>query len=111
SVGPPLCSSPARASRDAHAFPTRRSSDLALAVLVVAFALRGRWAEMMLAFGAAVAFKLQAVFIAPFLLYMVLSRRISPRYYVLRSEEHTSELQSRENLVCRLLLEKKNSIG
>src|SRR5436309_11639895 len=25
----------------------------------------------------------------------------------LRSEEHTSELQSRENLVCRLLLEKK----
>src|SRR5207302_2809841 len=28
----------------------------------------------------------------------------SPR---VRSEEHTSELQSRENLVCRLLLEKK----
>src|SRR5690606_40904348 len=27
-----------------------------------------------------------------------------------RSEEHTSELQSRENLVCRLLLEKKNHI-
>src|SRR5690606_39743288 len=27
----------------------------------------------------------------------------------LRSEEHTSELQSRENLVCRLLLEKKNT--
>src|SRR5436309_5793465 len=26
---------------------------------------------------------------------------------VIRSEEHTSELQSRENLVCRLLLEKK----
>src|SRR5690606_39465578 len=25
-----------------------------------------------------------------------------------RSEEHTSELQSRENLVCRLVLEKKN---
>src|SRR5690606_41390602 len=28
----------------------------------------------------------------------------------LRSEEHTSELQSRENLVCRLLLEKKKSL-
>src|SRR2546430_12407749 len=28
-----------------------------------------------------------------------------------RSEEHTSELQSQSNLVCRLLLEKKNSIG
>src|SRR5690606_41922396 len=27
--------------------------------------------------------------------------------YSVRSEEHTSELQSRENLVCRLLLEKK----
>src|SRR5690606_40283790 len=28
-----------------------------------------------------------------------------------RSEEHTSELQSRENLVCRLLLEKKKQIN
>src|SRR5690606_41717279 len=28
-----------------------------------------------------------------------------------RSEEHTSELQSRENLVCRLLLEKKKKLG
>src|SRR5690606_40505429 len=27
-----------------------------------------------------------------------------------RSEEHTSELQSRENLVCRLLLEKNNDL-
>src|SRR5205085_4561712 len=27
---------------------------------------------------------------------------------LLRSEEHTSELQSQSNLVCRLLLEKKN---
>src|SRR5436309_8709858 len=29
----------------------------------------------------------------------------------IRSEEHTSELQSRENLVCRLLLEQKNGAG
>src|SRR2546430_13074199 len=29
----------------------------------------------------------------------------------LRSEEHTSELQSQSNLVCRLLLEKKKSRG
>src|SRR2546430_11631204 len=28
-----------------------------------------------------------------------------------RSEEHTSELQSQSNLVCRLLLEKKNKDG
>src|SRR5690606_41503672 len=30
---------------------------------------------------------------------------------ILRSEEHTSELQSRENLVCRLLLEKNKEHG
>src|SRR5258708_15707067 len=28
-----------------------------------------------------------------------------------RSEEHTSELQSPDHLVCRLLLEKKNTVG
>src|SRR2546430_13375345 len=34
---------------------------------------------------------------------------VSPRMsYPGRSEEHTSELQSQSNLVCRLLLEKKN---
>src|SRR5260370_18600625 len=31
-----------------------------------------------------------------------------PEMSMLRSEEHTSELQSHLNLVCRLLLEKKN---
>src|SRR3712207_7869627 len=31
------------------------------------------------------------------------------QYALLRSEEHTSELQSRQYLVCRLLLEKKNN--
>src|SRR5438874_13366141 len=36
----------------------------------------------------------------------VLTRRQS---FVPRSEEHTSELQSRRDLVCRLLLEKKNT--
>src|SRR5688572_32316916 len=33
-----------------------------------------------------------------------LQRKVRPR-----SEEHTSELQSQSNLVCRLLLEKKNN--
>src|SRR2546427_9320191 len=32
------------------------------------------------------------------------------QFTVQRSEEHTSELQSQSNLVCRLLLEKKNPI-
>src|SRR5206468_7585920 len=35
-------------------------------------------------------------------------RRIGPH---LRSEEHTSELQSRSDIVCRLLLEKKNKMN
>src|SRR3712207_7014298 len=37
--------------------------------------------------------------------FLFISRRSS------RSEEHTSELQSRQYLVCRLLLEKKKSSG
>src|SRR2546427_7614631 len=33
----------------------------------------------------------------------------APVAVICRSEEHTSELQSQSNLVCRLLLEKKNT--
>ena len=45
-------------------------------------------------------------------LYVQIDRKqfcqaIDPREISDRSEEHTSELQSRRNLVCRLLLEKK----
>src|SRR5690606_39363956 len=36
-------------------------------------------------------------------------RPLPPSRRPVRSEEHTSELQSRENLVCRLPLEKKTS--
>src|SRR5690606_41367843 len=38
---------------------------------------------------------------------LALARFVAELRPDLRSEEHTSELQSRENLVCRLLLEKK----
>src|SRR5690606_40696708 len=45
---------------------------------------------------------------APVHLRELLDERLQVRRGVEhRSEEHTSELQSRENLVCRLLLEKK----
>src|SRR5207302_7557571 len=46
---------------------------------------------------------------AAFLLVSIDGSRSAHRRYARdrRSEEHTSELQSRENLVCRLLLEKK----
>src|SRR5690554_7185150 len=37
----------------------------------------------------------------------VAPRNKENKYYAQRSEEHTSELQSRPHLVCRLLLEKK----
>src|SRR5690625_97090 len=40
--------------------------------------------------------------------YGIRERAIHYRYALKRSEEHTSELQSRGHLVCRLLLEKKN---
>src|SRR5690554_7094421 len=48
------------------------------------------------------------------LLYLVFLRRktyskFTMRKSLLRSEEHTSELQSRPHLVCRLLLEKKKT--
>src|SRR3712207_8969872 len=39
-----------------------------------------------------------------------LRERLHQHVYDLRSEEHTSELQSRQYLVCRLLLEKKKVI-
>src|SRR3712207_7222183 len=41
---------------------------------------------------------------------LVMDAMLAPRpgAVVCRSEEHTSELQSRQYLVCRLLLEKKN---
>src|SRR3712207_8296471 len=39
-----------------------------------------------------------------------LYRRARDRDQLVRSEEHTSELQSRQYLVCRLLLEKKKHI-
>src|SRR3712207_7443531 len=39
-----------------------------------------------------------------------LARMYRPRPPFVRSEEHTSELQSRQYLVCRLLLEKKKNL-
>src|SRR3712207_7493397 len=53
---------------------------------------------------------------SPFLLYSMLeesgavTRAVLEKAGEKRSEEHTSELQSRQYLVCRLLLEKKKII-
>src|SRR2546430_13299644 len=40
--------------------------------------------------------------------YSLFRRKMPKDFQRMRSEEHTSELQSQSNLVCRLLLEKKN---
>src|SRR5207249_8522465 len=77
------------AQRTLHSFPTRRSSDLESRFIGssgldegAACRIRSRFQEL---------------------------RRVAGHHdlAVLRSEEHTSELQSRFDLVCRLLLEKK----
>src|SRR2546430_13242365 len=46
----------------------------------------------------------------PILAAYALAKPKKRRLKRLRSEEHTSELQSQSNLVCRLLLEKKKNI-
>src|SRR3712207_8185736 len=48
--------------------------------------------------------------VAPLTMRQVLAR-LEARGLVSRSEEHTSELQSRQYLVCRLLLEKNKHIA
>src|SRR5690606_39879549 len=81
--------------RELHSFPTRRSSDLTFV----------RWQPLSIRAGKCMP--------EPSMrqrLWGSKSRSVSRSLmrWCGRSEEHTSELQSRENLVCRLLLEKKN---
>src|SRR5207253_9462271 len=81
--------------RDLHSFPTRRSSDLKSFRILrmipqpqLPLTLRARQITLLLeGYGS------------------IRSRGLSLDWK--RSEEHTSELQSRGHLVCRLLLEKK----
>src|SRR5688500_19642412 len=81
-------------NRNPRSFPTRRSSDLPLAVFVAGDERRLGGVGVGVVGG-------ELVVQAP------LGR--GQRFRVgARSEEHTSELQSPCNLVCRLLLEKKN---
>src|SRR5690554_7699015 len=49
------------------------------------------------------------VFVTAFKDYAIRAFQTNAVHYILRSEEHTSELQSRPHLVCRLLLEKKKN--
>src|SRR5438034_3663964 len=78
--------------RDLHSFPTRRSSDLSTRIdrddLDVAFS------------NVSLVFRLECAEHSCLSALRSQSRKN-------RSEEHTSELQSHSDLVCRLLLEKK----
>src|SRR5436305_11765629 len=80
--------------RDLHSFPTRRSSDLDRRAMQAASrdihcAKPGCPVKLGTSDGHSFTMRRQG------------------RTAVIRSEEHTSELQSRPHLVCRLLLEKK----
>src|SRR5205085_7349991 len=98
-----------RAHRYLPSFPTRRSSDLAL----------GRHLAHGLGLHDAMAVELAAAqeHLAPTRdivgraedagMPRDAAQRVGAR--IVRSEEHTSELQSQSNLVCRLLLEKKKN--
>src|SRR5207302_11162694 len=94
-----------------HSFPTRRSSDL----IPLSFAQRRMWLLHQLE-GAAETYNMSAAFrltgsldkdaLVAAIGDVIVRHEILRTVYVTdaRSEEHTSELQSRENLVCRLLL-------
>src|SRR5690625_7052049 len=84
-VALPFLSSCARHHRHLHSFPTRRSSDLHHEEVLVPAGGHG---------GPDPAHRLGG---------------FDDLLALQRSEEHTSELQSRGHLVCRLLLEKKNA--
>src|SRR5690606_41578022 len=91
--------------RDLYSFPTRRSSDLA-----GGFRVDGPFEGANLVF-VVVACVDQDNFRVGYQFVPLLGLHVNARHGrgVNRSEEHTSELQSRENLVCRLLLEKKKA--
>src|SRR5207247_6510272 len=85
-----------RHHRHLHSFPTRRSSDLNAA--------RDRLRNMVAAFDAG-----DVMYRQTDTLSRGQQQKVLLMAALLRSEEHTSELQSRVDLVCRLLLEKKKN--
>src|SRR5690606_41895653 len=97
-----------RAPPHLHSFPTRRSSDLPRTARVLLGRVRAPGGQGPAP--AAAGHRVRAGRLS-----CVPAARLQGPYRHLRvahgqrarSEEHTSELQSRENLVCRLLLEKK----
>src|SRR5205085_9543934 len=97
------------ALRILHSFPTRRSSDLSIIAVVLTVVF------LILAFNYR-----DLIDPGPLtrLEFLWMDQKFKMRGFeppgndvVMRSEEHTSELQSQSNLVCRLLLEKKKKLS
>src|SRR5690606_41740554 len=89
--------------RDLHSFPTRRSSDLGEGS-AHDHDVRQPKEQPQLAQSVG---QIDVGLVADRLALTAPGEAVAVVAQGLRSEEHTSELQSRENLVCRLLLEKK----
>src|SRR5438445_12595899 len=81
-----------------HSFPTRRSSDLSEFTVN---RLLSSWQEYKI-------IQRQRKRVCVLSLAGLMGLADTKHHVIQRSEEHTSELQSRQYLVCRLLLEKKN---
>src|SRR5690349_23692074 len=93
-----------------HSFPTRRSSDLT-GICSVRSARVRRYSRLYCPRGSGMKGNPKpwvfAFALLPALLLTSAARAQQSPPRTRRSEEHTSELQSRRDLVCRLLLEKK----
>src|SRR5690606_41867918 len=94
-----------------HSFPTRRSSDLSRWTNHQNYLIKGLLNRRMIFMVAGMSNAGKSPLALDMGAHIALEKRWRGRrvrggyvLYVSRSEEHTSELQSRENLVCRLLL-------
>src|SRR5690606_39343330 len=92
-----------RAHRVLHSFPTRRSSDLGPLKISFLLITWDNYGDQHRLFRP----KITLIFASQPITFIEMIYLSDIGY---RSEEHTSELQSRENLVCRLLLEKKKHL-
>src|SRR5690606_42113404 len=97
--------------RDVHSLPTRRSSDLErLYRIILTPELQGGFTVTVPSLPGCITWG-EDIEHAKAMAREAIGLYIEDMVAQGRSEEHTSELQSRENLVCRLLLEKKKGGG
>src|SRR5699024_11766442 len=105
SLSPLLILLPSALHRYLHSFPTRRSSDLL--VFIGVHLLKKRLAVIEFLIPVLVHLRIIFPVVIVHVFDLFHARLKSFLHFLKRSEEHTSELQSRFDLVCRLLLEKK----